>query len=570
MVEVREMFEACAFKVLAKSDTGRESGHIHGILIPRVLRELFPDFQTADMSDAISIRARLLLNGRTREVTTFYRAQTRSGKRTPETRITKNLQELRGSAAPGDILIFRRVDNDNVEIELQIVAQGSPEYYAIIENIGEKRWGYIGDWQPSDIRPVSGGALKVTYNRKNLDHRRNMIARIDRVEAITGSKFISVEFDGIDADLSFDDIDRALIEPEIVKPFALTRVISTPHRLQQVFGGALAEGAWAELVLEPPIRGAGPRAFLAQLGQEGYTTSLSCRLGSGRVFLAPSEEPRDLPEAGASVPAATAVARKVAQRCGLPGPRLNGAELSSLLSISLTDPVSLQVRDVGQASFVTILGANGRQLAHFDAGWPISYNGKTAPKVLPVVYEAPVILSHWDWDHLHAFHLIKKIAISMWVVPDQMVGPGATKVANILHASNRLKVWRGGGLVRIASSIIYSCTGGSNLNNSGIAMSVTLQSGKEALLVGDACYKNIGYGSYQKFDFLVVTHHGAAFDGDVPLPAGKRSTCVVSVGENNVYRHPCQLSLKKHVEKKWNVARTSGANGKKRGDRSLC
>lgn len=569
MVEIREMFGACAFKVLAKSDTGGESGHIHGILIPRVLREIFPEFQTADMSDAISIRARLLLNDRAPEVTTFYRAQTRRGKRTPETRITKNLQELRGSAAPGDILIFRRVDNDDVDIELQIIVQGSPEFYAIIEKIGKRRWGFVGDQHLSDIGPFAGGASRVTYSRKNLDHQRKMIARIERVEAIIGSKFLSVEFDGIDADLSLDDIDRALVEPEIVKPFALTRIISTPRRLRQVFGRALAEGAWAELVLEPPIRGAGPRAFLAQLGQEGYTTCLSCRLGSGRVFLAPSEEPRDLPEAGASVPAATAAARKVAQRCGLPGPRLNGADLSSLLSINLSDPVSLQVRDVGQASFVTILGADGKQLAHFDAGWPISYNDKTAPKALPVVYQAPVILSHWDWDHLHAFHLVKRLAISMWVVPDQMVGPGATKVAKILHASNRLKVWRGGSSVRIASSIIYSCTGGGNLNNSGIAMSVTLRSGKTALLVGDACYKNIGYASHEKFDFLVVTHHGAAFDGDVPMPSDESSTCVVSVGRDNVYRHPCQLSLEKHVEKKWNVTRTSGDSRNKRGNRNL-
>lgn len=561
MTGVSKLFEGCGFKFLAKSDTGEETGNICGILIPQMLRVFFPILPAPRTADEIvyrNIRAKVLASEGAEVVDTVYRAQTRTGKRSPETRITGNLKALRGPAKRDDILIIRSIQDGSVDLELRILQQGTRDYDAVSELAGKRRWGVIPRLPPVPV-----------YTRADLKAERRLVARIERVEAVTGSKFISVEFDGIDADLTMDEVGRALENPNITAPFALARIVSTRSKLKDIFGPAMAEGAWAELLVQPRAMGSGPLAFLAQLEGAGYTTRLSGRLGSGRILLGNDEEPRDFPEAGASVSAAAATARRIAQKCHLPGPRLNGAAIVGLLSPVLAHPATLLVRDVGQASFVTILANDGSQLAHFDAGWPISFNDRTVPSALPLADPVPVILSHWDWDHLHGFHTVGNVASSVWIVPDQTVGPGAMKVANTLHAARRLKIWSGGNPLVVGPVTLYACVGGPNVNNSGIALTIELTTGKRALLVGDACYANVGLPPHTTFDLLVATHHGAGFEGNPPIAARRKSPCVVSVGPNNVYRHPCSAALAKHERADWAIYRTSGVGKRKRGDQPL-
>ena len=97
----------------------------------------------------------------------------------------------------------------------------------------------------------------------------------------------------------------------------------------------------------------------------------------------------------------------------------------------LPTPASVLVRDVGQASFVTLVDNQGREFVHFDVGAPTSFNKHTFPKPFAhtICADAIVILSHWDWDHLHGAHLWPDLLKCNWIVPNQIVGPGAARLA---------------------------------------------------------------------------------------------------------------------------------------------
>lgn len=111
------------------------------------------------------------------------------------------------------------------------------------------------------------------------------------------------------------------------------------------------------------------------------------------------------------------------------------------------------MRDVGQASFASFLNARGKVLGHFDAGWPISYNARTAPAAAPAITDtAPVILSHWDWDHLHGYYRYKALQSVQWLTPVQTMGPGASKTATQLHAKGLLIGYSGAAVLTVGNA----------------------------------------------------------------------------------------------------------------------
>lgn len=411
------------------------------------------------------------------------------------------------------------------------------------------------------------------YDYRGEFPRRRMFARLSRIDQLgDGPRArISYEFDAVDADLSIAAISDAIQTPEITKPFALLRIVTTPNRFRAVTGTELPRtGQWYRFQLAPREEASGPILFHAQLGEGGYNVLSRGVLAEGDMLFS-DEEPASPPQPlGASTTSTYGEAIKVAEACDFP---LNGIATAKAIRAILSRfqmASYIVVRDVGQASFCTAYDQKKSAIFHYDAGWPLVFNGRTAPKWFSLPHgKHPIILSHWDFDHLLSFYKFPQIRNSKWIVPIQKLGPGAKRIANILAAKGNLLGWNGKAL-KGPHIELYRCTGGpTDANGSGIAVKLDLKGKKVALLVGDANYSQVPIPTSIKFDGLAVTHHGALFEGRVPLPIRRGTKCAVSVGRGNVYQHPKSAALKKHERRGWVIQTTSGVRGYPRGNRIL-
>jgi hypothetical protein len=226
----------------------------------------------------------------------------------------------------------------------------------------------------------------------------------------------------------------------------------------------------------------------------------------------------------------------------------------------------LNVRDVGQANFVTLSDERDDEIVHFDAGWPISFNGRTAPRGKSILANSsPVILSHWDFDHLLGFYRFPFLRDNVWLAPVQPLGPGKARIAYQLADRKRLLGWSGGTL-SVGTITLYDCNGPQGLNDTGFSLMIVLKSGKRALLVGDASYDSVPTSSMDRFDFLVLTHHGALFTGAAPR-ARREASGIISVGHGNVYKHPRDEAVALHATSGWTISATAAIFEPRRGDR---
>jgi competence protein ComEC len=238
------------------------------------------------------------------------------------------------------------------------------------------------------------------------------------------------------------------------------------------------------------------------------------------------------------------------------------------LLASIPRPHDILVRDVGQASFASLRDRSKQELLHLDAGWPISYNLHTAGSVPSIGGKAaPVILSHWDWDHLHGYHVMPCLRQSIWISPVQRLGPGASLVANALAKRDCLY---GVSISTLAAGpfIVGRCRGKrGNLNNTGLWARITLESGKSLLYIGDGEYDLVPLRHRVQPDFLVVTHHGAEFVGAIPAPTQAQNICIVSVGAKNTYGHPSSSAIGRHKAAGWHPSFTCQWGRRARGSR---
>lgn len=402
---------------------------------------------------------------------------------------------------------------------------------------------------------------------------RRLIAFVTRAESVGPPPYgrTSFEFDGIDVTVSEDDLERTISSPDVLKPFASVRAVTTRSRFRQKFGFLPEEGDWVELRIRPRLWRGETIAFHAQLTPAGYVEHSRGVLEKARLLFARDEVPKAPQPMGASVTSILSKAAKVAALCAFPSAAIGPVYRARAILRRLSTVQNILVRDVGQANFVTFVDAHGSAAAHFDAGWPISYNSHTAPPNLSLMVKAaPVILSHWDWDHLHGYYRFPALQAVRWLTPVQTVGPGASKIAIQLHSKGLLIGYSGPVELIVRNVTMLRCTGPARLNDTGLAISVTLSSQKKALLVGDAGYDALGSWPGGKFfDFLVVTHHGAKFTGMVPASATGGGRGIISVGYKNVYKHPRATSMRTHRSAGWALERTSKAGTNARGDRVL-
>ncbi|MBY5608720.1 metallo-hydrolase/oxidoreductase [Rhizobium leguminosarum] len=407
--------------------------------------------------------------------------------------------------------------------------------------------------------------IKIPRSRPGeADFPRVLYARLSRFDYLSNREYkrASIEFDGIDAEKvdGITNVEERLFTESSHQPFALIRIITTRRRFEGVLGAPPAVGTWFRLRIEP--QGPGLMTWQAQMGPDGYYAQSRMSTTGGGPLLDPLEpprgpSPRSLGAAVAKEPLPTSIA-ELSSRFTV---ETDWSPIEQILQ-AVPPPKKIVIRDVGQASFASFLNAAGQSYLHFDTGLPVSWNAHTAPKSIGITFanDQLVVLSHWDWDHLHAAFSIKQLLDAKWIVPSQRLGPGAARLAMAIAKKGNLFVWPAGKTFNSSHMSIAECKGSpKNANNTGLALRAKLQSGREALLSGDADYSNIPVSLKAPADFLLVTHHGAAMaQGSTPIGrASKTGFAAVSYGAGNSYRHPNDATQQHHTLAGWGHWRTT-------------
>jgi len=406
--------------------------------------------------------------------------------------------------------------------------------------------------------------------------RRSLYARLDRVDFLSDQPYrrAAFEFDGIDA----DDVDDAKGEviPFLKKnqSFGLAKIVTTPARFEDVLGAPPVVGTWFRLKLEPSLS-SGLMTWHSQLGDDGYYLQSRTTTVSGFPLVDPLAQPTGpAPRSLGAAASRPKLPKSIAELSRVATVHSNWSGVMGLLN-ALPLPVRIVVRDVGQASFCSFLDSNGESFAHFDTGLPVSFNGKTAPSVIEIAPagQQTVILSHFDWDHLHAPYTVPSLFDANWIVPSQRLGPGAARLALIIARNGRLHVWPTGKVsFNPLAYSVGSCFGPvASINDTGLTVRATLASGKVALLTGDVNYSLLPKSMRGACDYLLVSHHGAKMKhGPKHIPKPKKGgTAAVSFGSGNTYRHPHSATETDHAAAGWGTwEATAGTQYiRPRGDR---
>ncbi|ASJ60584.1 hypothetical protein SMB554_16140 [Sinorhizobium meliloti] len=403
----------------------------------------------------------------------------------------------------------------------------------------------------------------------------SLVARLVRSEALINEQLVlpaanrvSFEFDTIDARMTAEEALATIADKGQRTRLAVLKVLTTAEHFRYLTDvGEVRDGQWYWITLLPRGKQPGPFAWASSLGDAGYGENVPLVLDEIRYLFSEGDSP--LSPVGAAVGNERALAQAIAEGCKFPASAIGKSSAAGILLSKITAPYEIIVRDVGQASFSSAVDRNGNELFHLDAGWPLSYNKKTVSlKPRLNVSDVPVILSHWDWDHLHGYHAIKGLA-GAWITPVQRLGPGAKLVANTLASTNRLL---GVSSANVSAGAVQlgRCKGkAGNLNQTGLCVQTTLKSGKTILFMGDADYDLFRPRLSTLPDFIVATHHGAKFNGSVVSPHRGSGRCVVSVGKGNGYGHPSEAAVLSHSAAGWSMSFTCERNGMPRGTRYL-
>jgi len=426
--------------------------------------------------------------------------------------------------------------------------------------------------------------------------RCSFVGRIESVELHPDSprRLHSIIIDTVDALVSFDQVDLPFEEWKR-ENLALLRIVTTAKKFAKLAGIGDPNdenghenlvGRWMELQLVPRGKLSGPRAQVCRLSERGYERLELFTVSEITDFGFDPEEPKSIGAAANSSKVLAARLKHRRQRKGIVASTTASWHDCVRLYRRVAHATihNVIVHDVGHASFLSAIDSTGAPIFHFDYGWPIPWNWKTYPPTTPLgPYADIVVLSHWDSDHYAGFHRWPTVRNAFWIVPDQEVGPNAEFVVESLMTAGRLimsslppnKNFSVGGITLIGcdSSVVNGKS--KKINNSGLAISISLKSKRNVLLPGDADYKAISNFLYPAPDFLVVSHHGAKVEGSVPLAPTGCCRAVVSLGLQNCYKHPSIQSMNDHSAAGWPLEFTSelpnGVYGRQaaRGDRRI-
>lgn len=232
----------------------------------------------------------------------------------------------------------------------------------------------------------------------------------------------------------------------------------------------------------------------------------------------------------------------------------------------------VNVYNVGQGNCIGLVDSENLPLLYFDVGGGFGANADTYPMnfKLCTTLQPPVILSHWDQDHIQSAVFDTTLLNSKWLVPFQKnIKPTAMKIANELIKKKNLICWGQNFSRRIDLNniSIVKCTGNlNNKNHSGLALFVQQEDENLILLPGDAIYKKIPDISVENFTGIVASHHGA-FGEIKGLPVANLPGMLVYSyglhpdGSINSHKHPHPSARNAYYNRGWcDVRETTRGN----------
>lgn len=233
--------------------------------------------------------------------------------------------------------------------------------------------------------------------------------------------------------------------------------------------------------------------------------------------------------------------------------------------VSNSDTLKVYITDVGQADSILIRDGNYNML--IDAG--NNSDGKKLVKYykeLGITSFKYVFASHPHEDHIGGMDdIINNFDIENFYMPDKL---STTKTfEDMLDAleSKNLKyiVPKVNDKLSLNNSnidVIYVGSDGSNINDSSIVLKLTYFS-NSFLFTGDLGSNKekeiLNSGVNIKADVLKVGHHGSSYStASLFLDKVNPSFAAISVGKNNIYKHPATSALEKLNKKGIKVYRT--------------
>lgn len=238
-------------------------------------------------------------------------------------------------------------------------------------------------------------------------------------------------------------------------------------------------------------------------------------------------------------------------------------------------PINVMVYDIGQGNANALVDERGRPRLFFDLGWPDSFNPTTRPSAPPDLFAcermcpgpiAPVILSHWDYDHwgyavANTTYDFGKGAAKMSFKPDAMLRPwivpkpprikngkglGPTHMRFLATLPNRIAwpntlrtvVFSAGIITRSNVRVLPT-----SRNNQALAWFVMGPDSNEAILLpGDLSFNRLRWPNPSpRIAGLVASHHAGIVSGITTTPMLKAAIptkYAVSVGSGNKHGHP--------------------------------
>jgi hypothetical protein len=399
-------------------------------------------------------------------------------------------------------------------------------------------WNPFLDTEPGNPRP---------HTRSTIPNR--VYARVEGLEVDTNQAILKL--DSVDADW-FDTVGYASTDDAVFSRTAPLAAIETDLAASSTsLLGALDTIRWLkDPEIEDQLTADDDEApwFEILLKQEGGFQA--------QVYL----DLRAVPEkvlAQARIPSALAVSR-LRNRFSFEGFAVASQQdiTNALPSTSIEGVV---VYDVGQGNAQGLVDNACQPVVYADFGGGVTANAGTFPSSLKrfcACKAAPVVLSHWDWDHWSSAGLASNLWIRShtWIAPLQRgLGPSHHTMASAIRKHGTLLLWSSAvaGPIATGAVTLDRCTGRGR-NHSGIAVTVHRAQGNPILLPGDARYTAIPSHT-ASFDSVVAPHHGANMRNNFApsCPGHAHSRLVYSYGPGNTFRHARHVTRNVHSSRGW-------------------
>lgn len=246
----------------------------------------------------------------------------------------------------------------------------------------------------------------------------------------------------------------------------------------------------------------------------------------------------------------------------------------SLLSSQHLEVVML---DVGQADAILVHAPNGKTIL-IDAGF--RFGGKDMGKDVISGYLNYrnwskidlLVLTHPHNDHMGgAQYLIENIPVEKIMMPDiDYDSHGYKMLTNAIETKNIATSSVFAGHIDSSLKPIYFRISGpkryaiesqpSNVNNASIVMQL-FYGESSIMLTGDGEelveHNQLPFGNLLKSELIKAPHHGSkTSSSQAYLDFVQPQYCIISLGANNKFRHPSQITLKKYKQLGAHINRT--------------